>query len=87
LRIGFADTIGKRPTMEDEILIQGKLRGRDDEDFVAVYDGHGGRAASEFAAKHLHEVGFILIEVSLTSKKKKRFLSKNLKNLMNQKMP
>lgn len=56
LRIGFADTIGKRPTMEDEILIQGKLRGRDDEDFVAVYDGHGGRAASEFAAKHLHEV-------------------------------
>lgn len=56
LRIGFADTIGKRPTMEDEILIQGKLRGREDEDFVAVYDGHGGRSASEFAAKHLHGV-------------------------------
>jgi len=53
-RIGFADTIGRRPTMEDEIRIIGKLRNRDDEDFVAIFDGHGGRDVAEFAAKNLH---------------------------------
>lgn len=42
--------------MEDEITIYGRLRGREDEDFIAVYDGHGGRAVSEYAAEHLHKV-------------------------------
>jgi len=56
LRIGYADTIGKRPTMEDEIVIHGRLRGAENEDFVAVYDGHGGRSASEYAAKNLHNI-------------------------------
>lgn len=42
--------------MEDEITIFGKLRGREDEDFVAVYDGHGGSAVSNYASKHLHKV-------------------------------
>lgn len=60
LRIGYADTIGKRPTMEDDMTIVGRLRGRDDEDFVAVYDGHGGKAAAEFAAKNLYKVHAIL---------------------------
>lgn len=55
LRIGYADTIGKRATMEDEIVIKGNLCG-DNVDYVAIFDGHGGKAASEFAAKHLHEV-------------------------------
>eukprot|EP01119_Soliformovum_irregulare_P024922 TRINITY_DN9062_c0_g1_i2.p1 TRINITY_DN9062_c0_g1~~TRINITY_DN9062_c0_g1_i2.p1 ORF type:complete len:415 (+),score=113.84 TRINITY_DN9062_c0_g1_i2:99-1343(+) len=53
LNVGYADTIGRRPTMEDEIVIKGRLRGRDDEDFVAVFDGHGGAASSEFSAHHL----------------------------------
>jgi len=56
LRIGYADTIGRRPSMEDEIAIVGKLRGNPSEDFVAVFDGHGGREVAEFAAKNLHTV-------------------------------
>ena len=42
--------------MEDDITIAGTLNGRPDMDFVAVYDGHGGKEASEFAAKHLYKV-------------------------------
>jgi serine/threonine protein phosphatase PrpC len=60
-RIGYADTIGRRPTMEDEIRIMGKLRGRDDEDFVAIFDGHGGRDVADFAAKNLHQVCFFTL--------------------------
>jgi hypothetical protein len=56
LKIGFADTIGRRANMEDEIVVYGSFRGKEDEDFVAVFDGHGGRAAAEYAAKHLHQV-------------------------------
>eukprot|EP01118_Nematostelium_gracile_P009894 TRINITY_DN3355_c0_g1_i1.p1 TRINITY_DN3355_c0_g1~~TRINITY_DN3355_c0_g1_i1.p1 ORF type:complete len:412 (-),score=105.64 TRINITY_DN3355_c0_g1_i1:46-1197(-) len=56
LRIGFADTIGKRPTMEDEIVIAGRLRGHQDEDLILLFDGHGGKSASEYAAKHLHSI-------------------------------
>lgn len=41
--------------MEDEIAVVGRLRNRDDEDFVAVYDGHGGKDVSLFAGKHLHQ--------------------------------
>lgn len=55
LRIGFADTVGRRAQMEDEIVIFGQIRGPK-EDFVAVYDGHSGRAAAEYAAKNLHKV-------------------------------
>jgi len=54
LRVGFADTIGRRPTMEDEITICGKLRGKDDEDYVGIFDGHGGKDAADFASKNLH---------------------------------
>jgi len=55
LRIGFADTVGRRPTMEDEIVICGQLRNVD-EDFVAVYDGHSGNESSVYASKHLHNI-------------------------------
>jgi serine/threonine protein phosphatase PrpC len=41
--------------MEDEIVILGQLR-NPHEDFVAVYDGHSGKTAAEYASKHLHKV-------------------------------
>ncbi len=56
LKVGFADTIGRRPFMEDEIVIVGHLRGKADEDFVAVFDGHGGKEASGFASRKMHQV-------------------------------
>eukprot|EP01114_Cavostelium_apophysatum_P019480 TRINITY_DN6296_c0_g1_i2.p1 TRINITY_DN6296_c0_g1~~TRINITY_DN6296_c0_g1_i2.p1 ORF type:complete len:334 (-),score=77.35 TRINITY_DN6296_c0_g1_i2:325-1326(-) len=55
--IGYAETIGRRPTMEDEIRVVGKLRtNHQEEDYVAVFDGHGGKECSEFAAAHLHKI-------------------------------
>lgn len=54
--IGYAETIGLRNAMEDEILIRGKFRGKEDEDFIAIFDGHGGDAASKFANQHLHKI-------------------------------
>jgi len=56
LVVGYADTMGKRPSMEDDMAIVGNLRDRDDEDFVAVFDGHGGREVSTYAAKNLYKV-------------------------------
>lgn len=42
--------------MEDEITVVGQLRGTPDEDYVGLFDGHGGNAAAIYAARHLHEV-------------------------------
>ncbi len=56
LIIGYADTVGKRPTMEDDMAIVGNLQGKEDLDFVGVFDGHGGREVSSFAAKTLPNV-------------------------------
>lgn len=55
--VGFVESQGSRPTMEDEIVIFGMgPRMRRAEDYFAVFDGHGGPEASAFAAKHLHEM-------------------------------
>jgi len=54
--VGFSDKKGKRPTMEDEIVIMGMgPRCRNNEDYFAVFDGHGGTDASTYAATTLHE--------------------------------
>ncbi|KAK2947955.1 putative Protein phosphatase 2C [Blattamonas nauphoetae] len=53
LRVGYADTIGRRLTMEDVIVIRRSFRERQDEDLLAVFDGHGGREASEFCGENL----------------------------------
>eukprot|EP01127_Copromyxa_protea_P012842 TRINITY_DN3380_c0_g1_i1.p1 TRINITY_DN3380_c0_g1~~TRINITY_DN3380_c0_g1_i1.p1 ORF type:complete len:447 (+),score=55.57 TRINITY_DN3380_c0_g1_i1:1093-2433(+) len=53
--VGFSDTQGGRPTMEDEIVILGMgPRIRPDEDYFAVFDGHGGQEGSNYAARFLH---------------------------------
>jgi serine/threonine protein phosphatase PrpC len=52
---GYADTIGKRPTMEDKLVIFGQFGARADADYFAVFDGHGGADAAAFAGKSLHK--------------------------------
>ena len=54
--MGYADTIGMRNLMEDDFIVRGKFRGRDDEEIVALFDGHGGDTASKYAAIHLHKI-------------------------------
>jgi len=42
--------------MEDAVVTNCKYRGREDEDFFAVYDGHGGDKASLYAAQRHGEI-------------------------------
>eukprot|EP01114_Cavostelium_apophysatum_P022785 TRINITY_DN8364_c0_g1_i4.p1 TRINITY_DN8364_c0_g1~~TRINITY_DN8364_c0_g1_i4.p1 ORF type:complete len:464 (-),score=69.66 TRINITY_DN8364_c0_g1_i4:292-1659(-) len=49
---GAAESVGKRPTMEDVTFLQPDFR-RENEDLFIVFDGHGGKDCSEYAAKHL----------------------------------
>jgi len=53
--IGFADMTGRRPSMEDQMAIRGVFRGREDEDFVGLFDGHGGNGAADLAAATLFQ--------------------------------
>lgn len=41
--IAVADTIGKRPTMEDVVSVSGGFRDSPNEDVIAIFDGHHGR--------------------------------------------
>jgi len=52
---GYADTIGKRPTMEDKLVIFGQFNNQSDQEYFAIFDGHGGTASSAYAGKHLHK--------------------------------
>jgi len=42
--------------MEDEVVIYGNFRQKFDEDYVAVFDGHGGTQASHFAAETHYKI-------------------------------
>jgi len=55
-RVGYSDTIGRRPTMEDQIVILGCFGGESNEDYFAVFDGHGGSTASKYCGQKLHEI-------------------------------
>ena len=55
-RVGHAETIGRRPTMEDAASIQLFFRDHEPETYIGVFDGHGGPTASEFASKFLHDL-------------------------------
>ena len=54
--VGMSDTIGHRRSMEDCMTIWGGYRENEDEDFFAVFDGHGGQSVAEFAAIHAPRV-------------------------------
>jgi len=44
-----------RRTMEDAHVVIDQFGGIDTQGYFAIYDGHGGRAAVDFVAAHLHE--------------------------------
>ncbi|EAY12551.1 protein phosphatase 2C, putative [Trichomonas vaginalis G3] len=52
LRSGHAETIGRRPAMEDVSIILPNMPTADSSLF-GVFDGHGGREAAEFASQQL----------------------------------
>ena len=54
--VGLSDTIGHRRSMEDCMTLCGGFRGNEDEDFFAVFDGHGGQSVAEFCAIHAPRV-------------------------------
>jgi len=60
---GIADMIGKRPTMEDAMAVQGdfSLAGAPC-DFYGLYDGHAGRETASFCGRHVHAVAAELAE-------------------------
>jgi len=39
---GFSESIGRRDTMEDAIVIHGQFRNSPNEDLFCIFDGHGG---------------------------------------------
>jgi serine/threonine protein phosphatase PrpC len=54
MSMGYADTIGRRQTMEDMLVLHGRFMDRDDRDYLAVFDGHGGDATALYCAQNLH---------------------------------
>nr|CAB3265082.1 probable protein phosphatase 2C T23F11.1 [Phallusia mammillata] len=53
LKVGASCMQGWRITMEDEHVHKLCLNDEKDTHFFAVFDGHGGQASAQFAAKHL----------------------------------
>eukprot|EP01132_Coremiostelium_polycephalum_P008044 gene8044-9892_t len=54
--VGKSEMIGKRPTMEDRMVAYGCYRGCQTSELYCVFDGHGGKAASDFAADHIYRI-------------------------------
>lgn len=55
-QVGWAEMLGRRPTMEDHFLWQGALDGHSNVDLFAVFDGHAARDAAKFCSHHLPEI-------------------------------
>lgn len=56
MKVGFSSDIGQRPSFEDTHVILKSFGGAKDKSFFAIYDGHGGKEASEEASKILHQI-------------------------------
>ncbi|GAM26402.1 hypothetical protein SAMD00019534_095770 [Acytostelium subglobosum LB1] len=54
--VGISETIGKRQTMEDRMVAYGRYRGMDNCELYCVFDGHGGKTASDFAADNIYRI-------------------------------
>ena len=54
--VGIGDMIGKRPTMEDAMAIQGTLNANENWDFYGLYDGHAGREAASWCGQYVHKI-------------------------------
>lgn len=56
MNVGFSSDIGQRQSFEDTHVILKPFGGYKDKSFFAIYDGHGGKEASEMASKLLHTI-------------------------------
>lgn len=56
MKVGFSSDIGQRESFEDTHVILESFGDYKDRSFFAIYDGHGGKEASEIASKLLHEI-------------------------------
>eukprot|EP01133_Synstelium_polycarpum_P007041 gene7041-8187_t len=54
--IGKSETIGKRPTMEDRMVAYGCYRESQDCELYCIFDGHGGKSASDYAADNIYRI-------------------------------
>eukprot|EP00743_Colponemidia_sp_Colp-15_P003265 GILK01003527.1.p1 GENE.GILK01003527.1~~GILK01003527.1.p1 ORF type:complete len:321 (-),score=20.28 GILK01003527.1:305-1156(-) len=54
--VGWAEDIGMRPTMEDGHTIIDGFGSSSTQGFFALFDGHGGRTAADFACAKFHEI-------------------------------
>jgi len=55
-KVSSAEILGRRPTMEDAMSIQGCFQGSENVDFFGLFDGHAGRSVAEYCADHVHPV-------------------------------
>ncbi|PHJ22239.1 protein phosphatase 2c domain-containing [Cystoisospora suis] len=53
--VGWADDQGRRPEMEDEMLVIQRVRGLKDCWILGVYDGHGGKQTADAVKRRLSE--------------------------------
>jgi len=70
-RVGYADRIGLRDSMEDKIVICGNFRNNPNEDYFAIFDGHAGKEASAYCADNMH----LIIESLLNDHQEEDLLS------------
>ncbi|KAF2072407.1 hypothetical protein CYY_006282 [Polysphondylium violaceum] len=54
--IGKSEMTGKRPTMEDRMVAYGCFRNNPNSEFYSIFDGHGGKSASDFAADNIYRI-------------------------------
>jgi protein phosphatase PTC1 len=56
LQAGFAETCGRRRTMEDAHVIDTRFRHVENKDevFIGIFDGHGGKDAADYLGRELH---------------------------------
>jgi len=54
--IGKSEMTGKRPTMEDRMVAYGCFRNNPTSEFYSIFDGHGGKSASDYAADNIYRI-------------------------------
>ncbi|EFA85242.1 protein phosphatase 2C [Heterostelium album PN500] len=54
--VGKSETIGKRSSMEDRMVAYGRFGNVDDCELYSIFDGHGGKAASDYAADNIYRI-------------------------------
>ncbi|EGC39845.1 hypothetical protein DICPUDRAFT_44948 [Dictyostelium purpureum] len=65
-KVGKSEMTGKRPTMEDRMVAYGRFRNNPESELYCIFDGHGGRAASDFAADNIYRIFSENLDSNLT---------------------